>query len=570
MIRQGGRFKKRNGDMAGEGLFYHYKRFQELVWPEKQWHKWNKLLLEQFLGNRIIGIIGPASSGKSREAADFALVSYYAFPECTTVLVSSTEREMLEMRIWGEMKKAHRLAKERYPYLPGYLIESRQRIVTDTRDEMKEGRDFRNGITGCAVRRGGQFIGLSGFIGVKNKRLFHIADELQFMPTAFLDAIANLNKNQGFKGIGLGNPKDITDCLGKFCEPSANAGGWDGNIDQTGGTKTWPTRFAEGCCVQLVGSDSPNMDVPEGEPEPYPFLIGRRAIQADIDFYGKDSIQFCMMDEGRFPRGQGQRRIITRQMCLKFGAMEEAVWQNENRTRIGFVDAAYGSVGGDRCVFGEIQFGNDVNGRQTLSLISTMVVPVTSQAAELPEDQIANFVRDQCVTRNIPPENCFFDSTGRGSLMASFARLWSPNVQPVEFGGKASERQVSNEIHASCRDYYFNFRSELWFTVRLIVMSGQFRGMSEEVMNEGAMCEWGLVGKNKTKVEPKEDMKLKVGRSPDLFDALVTGCEGARRRGFVIARLGSKTAPNVSDAWKTDLRAKMERLHASHRLSYKT
>lgn len=570
MIRKGGQFRKRNGEIAGEGLFFHYKRFQELVWPEKKWHKWNKLLLEQFLENRMIGVVGPASSGKSFEAACFALVSYYAFPECTTVLVSSTEREMLEMRIWGEIKKAHRIAKERFPHLPGYLIESRQRIVTDSRDENADGRDFRNGLTGCACKRGGAFVGLGSFIGVKNKRLIHVADELQFMPNAFIDAIANLNKNQGFKGIGLGNPKDITDCLGRFCEPSAEIGHWDGNIDQAGGTKVWRTRFPNGICVQLVGSDSPNHDAPEGQPEPYPFLIGRKTIQDDIDFYGKDSLQFAMMDEGRFPRGQSQKRIITRQMCLKFGALEEAVWKSENRTRIGFMDAAYGSTGGDRCVFGELQFGPDATGRQILNLIGIMVVPISGQSPDLPEDQIANFVKDQCISRNIPPENFFFDSTGHGSLVAAFARLWSPSVQPMEFGGRPSDRQVSGEIYASCRDYYFNFRSELWFTSRLIIIAGQFRGMTEETMMEGCMAEWGLVSKNKTKVEPKEDTKLKVGRSPDLYDALIAGCEGARRRGFVIARLGTKSVQNTSDGWKRNLRTRMERLHASQRLSYKT
>jgi hypothetical protein len=40
-------------------------------------------------------------------------------------------------------------------------------------------------------------------------------------------------------------------------------------------------------------------------------------------------------------------------------------------------------------------------------------------------------------------------------------------------------------------------------------------------------------------VEPKEKMKLKTGRSPDLFDGLAVGVEGARRRGFAIAALAN-------------------------------
>jgi len=518
-IQAGGRWKKPNGEYAGMGNFYHYKEAQKLLWPEKEWHKWNDLLLKNFLDHRIIGVIGPASSGKTREAADFALISYYSFSDCSTILVSSTEREMLEMRVWGEMKKAHKLATSRMHGLPGILVESRQRLITDDRSVDSEGRDFRNGACGVACRRGGQYVGLSSFIGVKNKHILLVADEGAFMPRAYVDAISNLNKNKGFKCIVLGNPKETTDALGVICEPSAELGGWDGGIDQAPMTKTWPTRFKDGICVQLVGSDCPNMDVPKDAPVPYPFLITREAIEADVAFYGMDSIQYSMMNEGRMPRGQGLRRVITRAMCLKFGAMEAPIWKSDERTRIGFLDAAYGSVGGDRCVFGELQIGKDPNDREILAVIDTMLVPVTTTSPELPEDQIALFVKTQCEQRHIKPEDVFFDSTGRGSLVGAFARLWSAHVGTVEFGGKPSERYVSDNIRVLCKDYYSKFVTELWYSVALTIQSGQFRGMTEDILLEGSMREWGFVSGNKIEVEPKDKMKVKSGRSPDCFVA---------------------------------------------------
>lgn len=899
-IQAGGKWRKPNGEYAGNGMFYHYKEAQKILWPEKLWHRWNDLLLEKFLEFRIIGVMGPASSGKTREAADFALISYYAYSDCMTVLVSSTEREMLEMRVWGEMKKGHKLATSRIDGLPGNLVESRQRLITDDRFENSEGRDFRNGVCAIPCKKGGQFTGLgcftkgtlvdtvsgpvpieqiqpgdlvlnaagigrvcntqmrtadrlirvhfnggytdctpghpfltqwgwvkgvdlttqhrlisadesvqilrdaipwsdkqsvllqkmqmegankeailqslqnsiaeptwsseillkgmseenlekelcflwnqihsnrsqsdflfqilrsemenepaihsrqnvgwarlascweegksnnygqlgreeeekcphqgnygprtqnetgsnrsrhvsriqfqhsigayktrsflaelkassgdrraapclwpssqigqvqrqyfgrtrvegvevlkrssgqgsrnssenhtvynleveghpsysvngvlvhNSYVGIKNKHILLIADEGAFMPRAYVDAISNLNKNAGFKCIVLGNPKETTDALGVVCEPSAELGGWDGGIDQGPKTKSWPTRFKEGVCVQLVGSDCPNMDVPKGAPTPYPFLITREAIEADIAFYGMDSLQFSMMNEGRMPRGQGLRRVITRAMCLKFGAMEPPVWKNEERTRIGFMDAAYGSVGGDRCVFGELQFGRDCNDREILALIETMLVPVSTTNPELPEDQIALFIKDQCEARHIKPENFFFDSTGRGTLVGAFARLWSANVGLVEFGGKASERYVSDNIRVLCRDYYSKFVTELWYSVSLTIQSGQFRGLTEDVMLEGSMREWGFVGANKIEVEPKDKMKLKCGRSPDLFDALAAGVEGARRRGFHIAKL-STVGATADNGWRLDLAKRMERLKHRHTLNY--
>lgn len=552
MLRGGGQWKRKKGGLAGEGSFFHYKRLQQLLWPEKMWHRWNELLLREFIEHRIVAIIGPASSGKTREASDFALTNYYVWPDCSTVLVCSTEREMLEMRAWGEMKSAHKLAKVRYEWTPGKLIESRQRIVTDDKDIVTEGRDFRNGIAGVAAKKGGQYVGMTAFIGVKNKRVMLIVDEAQFLPRAFVDSISNLNKNTEFKCIVMGNPKDATDSLGAIAEPSAELGGWDGGVDQTGKTKTWPTRFPNGECVQLVGSDSPNMDVAETEPVPFPFLITRKSIADDVAYYGRDSLQFSMMDEGRMPRGEGNRRVLTRQMCLRFGAMEQPVWKDDTRVRIGFLDAACGGEGGDRTVFGEMQMGLDKENRKIVALVDTLLVPIDGQLPELPEDQITLFVQQQCKVRNIPPENFGFDSTGRGILVGSMARLWSPNIIPVEFGGKPTDRMVSNEIRTMCKDYYSKFVTELWFSVRLAVLSRQFRGMTEDVLLEFCMREWKLIGSNKTEVEPKKQTKIKVGRSPDLADAVCVGLEIARRKGFVVEKSVATAARD--DTWKRDLR----------------
>jgi hypothetical protein len=562
MVRQGGVFRGH-----GEGLLFHFKALISQLWPEQVWHRWNELQLDCYLKYRIIGEMGPASAGKTRSAAINVLADYYPWSDCTTVLVSSTEREMLEMRVWGEIKMLHRMAQARHPHLiPGNLIESRQRIITDSRYENADGRDFRNGICGVPCKKGGSYVGLGSFAGIKNKRLRMVADECHLMSRVFVDAISNLNKNADFKCVALGNPKDTTDALGVICEPAAHLGGWDGGIDQAPKTKTWPTRFDQGVCVQLVGSDSPNLDGKLGIP-----IIDQKSIDADIAFYGKDSLQFTMMDEGRMPRGQGLRRVITRQMCLKFGAMEEAIWKEEKRTKIGFLDAAYGSVGGDRCVYGELEFGNEVNGRQIMELKKTMLVPVSVEVNELPEDQIATFVKAQCEASGIPPHQFGFDSTGRGTLVGAFGRIWSPHVVPIEFGGKPSERQVTwipNSAKMTCREYYSKFVSELWYSVALVIQSRQFRGMTEEVMNEGCMREWGIVGANKIEVEPKDKMKVKTGRSPDLFDALVSGVEMARRLGFTISMIVAADALKTDDGWKDRYRDRMQRLEANHRLTY--
>jgi len=586
MIENGGRWPltKYTG-FAGNGLFFHYKAAMKIIWPDVVWHKWLDLFLENYLTHRTMAVLGPASSGKTFCAAICALIDYYVFPSATTVIVCSTTKERLEDRVWGEIKRLHKQAVGRFDWLSGHLIEGRQRIITSDYTTSEDGRDFRNGLVGVAAKKGENFVGLGEFAGIKNKRVRLFGDEIHLLPRVFVDAISNLDKNPDFKCVGLGNPKDTTDALGVLAEPAAHLGGWEGGIDQGSGTKQWETRRPKGCALQFPGSDSPNLDGKLGIP-----LITQEAIDRDIAFYGKDSLWFTMMDEGKMPRGQGSKRVLTRQLCDRNHAKDEPIWANSERTKIAFCDAAYGGVGGDRCIFGELDFGNEmppldagkvastlVNQpvdtrakRQIIHLVDHILVPVNNQLPEPPADQIAKFCMDKCKERGIPPENFFFDSGMRTALVLALARLWSPQVMSLDFGGRPTERKVSYELDVLACDYYSKRVTELWWAVRLCVESGQFRGMTEDAMMEFCQREWGMVGANKIEVEPKDKMKLKTGRSPDIADGIACGIEGAIQRGFVIRKLslGNPDADEKDDRWRRDLREKSGSFWKAGQLQY--
>lgn len=584
MCRRGGSFLFK-GEVVGNGLPWHFRRFQEIIYgKEKMWHRWSILQMETYLAHRTIACLGPASSGKTLCAATDALADYFIWPECTTVIICSTTKERLQDRIFGEIKKYHRIAKENYPWLAGNMIEGRLRIVTDSRTELAEGRDFRNGVVGVACLSGGNFRGISEFIGLKNKRVRVVIDEIQMLPPAILLSISNLDKNPDFKAVGLGNPKETTDALGNFAEPAYELGGWDGGIDQTPKTKTWKTRRTDGICIQLVGSDSPNLDGCLGIP-----LITQTAIDRDIAQYGKDSLQFTMMNQGMMPRGQGSRRIITRQLCLKNRAVDDPEWRDSNRTRIGFLDAAYRGVGGDRCVFGELQFGTEAGSvdasdasfvpnvvnqhpaserrNQIMALIDILIVPVNVKLDVEPEDQIAAWVKTQCINRGIPPENFFFDSGMKTALVSTFARTWSPQTMSIDCGGKPSDRPVSVQIPTLCSKYFKKRVTELWYQVRNVIDAGQFRGMKDGVMQEGCQREWTMVG-NLIEVEPKEKMKEKTGKSPDLFDALSIGVEGAIQRGFQINNTAKIERQEEDNSWHRKLKDRAEKLWSAGALDH--
>jgi len=145
-IRKGGSWKGKQGQTLGMGDFFHYKRLMQLLWPKDAHHRWSDLILEETLRSTILAVLGPRDSGKTHCALTrYALTDYFAFPHNTLILVSSTDVRGLELRVWGDMKNMFKQAKDRYPSLPGHLLDSKHAICTDNLIE-GETRDLRKGI----------------------------------------------------------------------------------------------------------------------------------------------------------------------------------------------------------------------------------------------------------------------------------------------------------------------------------------------------------------------------------------------------------------------------------------
>ncbi len=174
----------RNG--IGNGPVFHYDQIRKTIWPELDDHRWHLLCREELIKNSVTVLMGAASSSKTHSAAVWGLIEYFSGPNDTTVLVSSTDMRGLELRVWGEIKSLFERAIERFPFLSGNLLESKHAIATSTLEEQDDVRDLRNGIIGIPCIQGGRFVGLGRYSGIKNKRVRLVADEAQFMGTAFL------------------------------------------------------------------------------------------------------------------------------------------------------------------------------------------------------------------------------------------------------------------------------------------------------------------------------------------------------------------------------------------------
>src|SRR5277367_913571 len=177
------------------------------------------------------------------------------------------------------------------------------------------------------------------------------------------------------------------------------------------------------------------------------------------------------------------------------------------------------------------------------------------------------------------------DATGRGSLGSAIAVEWSAMTNPIEFGGRPTDRPVSLDHFIRdpatkqqrlilCSEHYANFVTELWYTIRYLIEAGQMRNLPEEVLEELCMREWKRVGGNRIQVEPKSGtadrpgMKQRTGRSPDLADWLAICLEMACRKGFNIAKLANQDDPASNKDWFYDMVRKQKDARAKHQLNY--
>ena len=396
----------------------------------------------------------------------------------------------------------------------------------------------------------GSFVGLGRYIGIHNERVIFMGDEFQLMQLSLIQAIPNLLNNKYFKAIFLGNPLAQGDPLDYVSEPFH---GW-ASVGIPKKTITWPTKYMKGICLNLPGLDSPNFDYPEDQPDKFPYMVGRRKVEQIKESYGEESQQYCSQILGVRIAGLNARKVVTREICDKFNAFDKPIWNDSNRKQIYAIDAAYGNIGGDRCMRMICEFGKGVDGKSIFAVVSYRIIPVSALSTTPPDDQIAEFSKMECETAGIAPEDVFFD--GRTLLAAAFARLWSTKINPVDFGGPVTSRPVCSEMLVDadsgqrrlkrCDEHYSKFVTELWFSVRYAIESGQFRGMTDDILSDGMPREWKTTRGNKVEIESKVDTKKRTGKSPDIFDALVTAMEGARRRGFIITKLGDATPKKTS------------------------
>jgi hypothetical protein len=148
-------------------------------------------------------------------------------------MTSTTLREARK-RIWGSVMSL-------LSVIDGAPIKIRDSIGNASYVDEKGILIERAGISLIAAEKSKTREAVGKFIGIKQKRVILIGDELSELSEAILQAgLSNLSKNPEFQLIGMSNPNSRFDAFGIWSEP---INGWDSVDTYEVGRRLYPPRW---------------------------------------------------------------------------------------------------------------------------------------------------------------------------------------------------------------------------------------------------------------------------------------------------------------------------------------
>ena len=503
-------FADRSPNPKGKSKAYHFWQAVNMLWNfpgstnRVDMHPWSVRMVNALCENKRLSIAGCASSGKSQTLAIWGIVNYLADPRNTRVLITSTSLKDSKGRIWGDVEKRW---QSMVAEGPGKLVPSSG--IIRFYDHMTGHEDSTRGLMLLAGDKSKTNESIGKVKGFKAPRVFLIADELPDLSKALVaEAESNLSSNPYFHFCGTGNPTSPYDPHGEMSEPEA---GWSSITEadyEWQGKKAYVIRFD--------AEKSPNFG-PDGERWPYLMTQSRLSeLRRDL---GERSLRYYAMVKGFWFFEAGQDNIYSPAMLQSYRCFEKAVFKGQPTLVAGF-DPSF-TNGGDRSILTIGKVGLGVEGQVLVERV--MSIPVYEDATNKDEartEQIAKKVIRLCEEHGVKPENLAVDASGAGSPWADMLSVkWKNNsFRRIQFAGVADDKEQ-----------YFNKVSELWFSGQSLVRSSQIRGLDLDLAKEMTMRTYELRGK-RVMVTPKEEMRARLGSSPDNADSFFLMLDVAQRK----------------------------------------
>lgn len=532
------------GGMDGHNSFYHMMNMIKLDLPHVQLVQFGYInttflrVVNEWCLEPDLAIAGAASAGKTFPVAVCILQDWKCSPAKTLSFVCTTSLGASEDRIWGAIVSLH--SKAKHPC--GTYIAHKYVISWDNLSDEASDRDYNSAIKAIAIPPGEEGRkAVDTTRGRKQERVRIVFDELPEMGNYATMACVNLESNIELRATYIGNPHRHDDAHGEVCKPDDLRGfkAIDKTIDK------WKTRT--GSAIFMNGEWSPNFQAPLGDPIPFPYLTNRQTLKKMLKrcHGNRESIEYYRNAIGFWPDASVSETVLSVEIIEGYKANQREKWKGTDRKKVGGLDVGFGR-GGDLCVLQIGEVGQIVNGRRVLQHFKEIVI--MPPATGVFEEEIARQVVDHCRTEGVAPDDLGLDiSSDGGKIYREIVRYWlalgnqkAANVHAISSMGRPSDRIVSNVDTRKCSEAYDRRVSEYWMMIREGVMTRCIMGIhlvdgdDNELVDELCTRLYEIKGK-KFCIEPKEDMKVRIKKSPDRADAFAYMVEMARRNGLIFS-----------------------------------
>jgi len=529
---------------GGLGKPEHFWNIASMLWPATSRkpfirNPWSERMIEQWSSHRYCSVSGCASSTKTDTAAVWGITEWLSAPLDTKVLCTSTTLRESRKRIWGSIE-------DYWLALPGEVrsvgdLVSSFGLLKVSRSSGVRASD-KCGIELIPGEKKREKEATGKIIGIKNKRVILIADELpELSPAIMQSAISNLSANPYCQAIGLGNPASYYDAHGLFATPKD---GWKSINPEV---FEWETIY--GNAIRFDALRSPN--ILADDDTLFPWLPTSKRLEEAKQKMGEDSFGFWRQWRGYFPPEGGEQTIFSDTDIVFFGGDRSRVNWSGPPTPVVGADPGF-TNGGDRSVLYHGLYGEEVDtGLMVLLLTGYEVAKEDMNNTATPRNfQIAREFRRIAEKHNATARNSAVDASGSPAFADIVASEWGSEVYRGQFGGRSMLHR--GDRSKSTDERYGNRATELWFEARKYMEAGQIRGVCPDLARELTLRRYskgpsGYAGGLDATVviEPKHKIKSRTGASTDIADAFLMMFDLCRaRHGFRVQKGRKKKAGN--------------------------
>lgn len=442
-------------------------------------HVWDQtpdplvLLAEALADWENVGVESGTGTGKSFFAAILVLWFLACF-KGSRVFTFAPKEDQLRLFIWKEIRTLW----------PAFQVAFPLAQISDLRIRMAEGSD-EWGAWGYAVAIKAGEQSATNAQGMHAEHMLLIYEETPGIHPSVLEAGANTCTAPHNMRLALGNPDSQDDTLHQFCT--------QGNVRH----------------VIISALDHPN--IVTQRPSVVPGAVSQKSIDDRIGKYGVGSIMYDSRIRGISP-AQAADAMILRAWCEKAVERHPDLSYRDGKRAWG-VDVA-NSENGDKAAIAR-WLG------QTLLEVESMPCPDANLLGSAVVDE-ARAAHGRAMYVGV-------DSVGVGAGAVNEAKRLGFRVQSLNGGARAmpimdGPKDVESDKKAVRNEEKFtNLRASMWWQMREDLRLGRVALPDDpELIADLVTPRWTTKG-GKILVESKEDIKDRLGRSPDKGDATVYG-----------------------------------------------